>query len=185
MSSRIVAIGKKIKSYLLLEDRIPVYLERADYFRGRAILESIKSGVRVDRNEGVELIDVAETTAITLPDKSKVEFARDKNDIYFARIEGSKFYPIDIVLAEELLDQSREYEILSQSFWRRYLRGSREEFLESLKFELRKIPDNISDSTFQLNFMIQYFTSELRGVVEDFRSSVVDLEQKVKQGHKK
>jgi len=170
MLSRIVDIAKAVITYLPLKHRIPTYTERADYYRQRAILESMKNGVRIDSNNGEDLID-AETTAITLPNDKHIEFAWDSNGIYFARIEDGKYYPIDIKPSEDLLKKARRFEKLSGSYWRRAFH----EYFELVPYEPAIFSiDRANDSVSDFNFILEDF-------VKNLEQSTELLEQKVRE----
>lgn len=183
MLSRIVDGVRGVKSYLLLEHKIPVYMERSEYLRQRAILESVKDGGLIDLDKGVDLIDVTETTAILLHNGKQIEFARNKDGIYFARIEGGKYYPIDTEPSEDLLKGSREYEDLSKSFWRRFLKEPYERIFGPATFGLQTVSYGLSDITFQLHLTIktqERIYSMLETAIKNQQEIAETLEQKVR-----
>ena len=157
MLSKIAKATKALKQYICLEHRITTYRERRQYYRQRAISESLKSGV-LDTKKGVELIDVINTTALTVCNDNQdvqIEFAQDRNGIYFARIEGTKYYPIDIEPSEALLKKSRHYEKLSKSLLRRYLSEPYELVrFKHIIYSLDKIYFGLTDIVFQLKLLV-------------------------------
>lgn len=181
MLSRTGEMLRKLKSYLFLEHRIPTYQQRAEYYKQRAILESMKEGVFIDPDKAVDIIDVTETTSIALPTGNQVEFARDSNGIYFAKIEGSKYYPIDTKFPEVLLESSREYEKLSRNFWRRLLREPYERTLGPTMFELETEVIGLSDSFFRLYLTIDSFTRRLQSMTENLNQSTEHFEKTVRE----
>lgn len=182
MLSNVVETARRIKSYLSLKHRIPTYMERADYYRQRAILESVKNGVRIDRDKGVDLIDVTDATAIKLPNGNQIEFARNGDGIRFARIEGGKYYPIDTNPSEDLLEKSRYFERLTKSYWMRLLREPSEFFyIGSIIHSLDVIKDTIYDSNVTLELLME----ALKKASNDPQQSTEPLEQTVRELHDK
>lgn len=184
MLSRIAGIARALKSYLALEHRTPVYMERADYYRQQAVMESVKNSVHIDRDKGVDSIDIAETTAITLPNDRgrQVEFAIDRNGIYFARIEGGKYFPIDIKPSEDLLEKARHFEEASRSYLRRLLREPKEYFhFGRIMYSLDHIRYDLSDIVFRL----EQLAEKLQQSVEPPQQSIEPLEQTVRKLHDK
>lgn len=111
---------ERVHRTITLGHKIPEYQARADYYKRRAVVESIKKGIFLDDTKLVDLID--NTTVVAIPtQKGNMEFAIDQDGICFARIEGGKFYSLNTKLSQELLDLSRHYEKLVRSGLRRIL----------------------------------------------------------------
>ena len=118
------------------KDRIPVYRERANYHRQRAIIDSIRNGVLDfldNKTIGIELVDPISTLALTIPGKDQaLEFAFDKNGLAFARIEGGKYYPISLEDSERHLKIASHYDKEASSTIRRIAVAPSEEFDDAL-----------------------------------------------------
>lgn len=152
-------------SLLRLEDRAETYRERASYYRQRAEIESLKSSAFIDEEGGSELVDIIETAAIDFPDGRAVELAKNSDGVYFAKIEGKKYYPINISLVDELLEKAETYEKLSHRFWRRLMREPYQlifDPLDRLFFSIFRSIDDISDHLFPLNLLMEQRIRQLR-----------------------
>ncbi len=152
MSQEDLSILSQLKSYLLLEYRIPVYWERSEFYKLQAIIESIKEGIDINPENSVDLIDITETTTPSTSDYSQITFARDKDGIIFAKIEGNTYHPIDITHPNNLLNRSIEYEKLCKSFWRRIKEEPYEFLLGEKWFKFEKSLYAVSDKIHLLHF---------------------------------
>lgn len=167
-----------LKSSMLLEKRAAEYRERAEYYKKRAIIESIKEGFHIDLEKGVDLIDVTETTAITFPGSNQIEFARDDRGVYFARIECGKYYPINIEPPEHLLRKGEEQEELARSFWKRLKREPYELTSAPLIYYLEDLTFTLSDSVFKFELALLKGLEPLTDLEETLDRKVNQLEKK-------
>lgn len=123
MFSKVVDVAKSLKSYMLLEYRIPTYEERANVYKQQALMGSFRMGATIDKEHGVDSIrDIVETTSITLPPRNQIEFVQDTQGNYFIKISDGTYNPIDLYPSKELLRTSKNYKKLSRNVWKRYLR---------------------------------------------------------------
>ena len=100
---------ERARAFIDPEPRIAYYRTVASYYRKLAIIESLKGGFMVRREEGVPIIDVKETvTVVSQEGDEGIEFAQDANGLFFARIEGGQYYPIDLKLSNTALRASRD-----------------------------------------------------------------------------
>jgi len=166
MPLRIPVAIRRLGSYLCLEHRISVYKERAETYRQMAIKKSIIEGIRIDSTQDYGYTDVTVLTALALPGEQRIEFARDRNGLYFARIEGGKYYPINIEPSEELLKKAIHFEKLTDSFWRRVLA----EPSEVMRFE--PILYNLAQISFDLD--------KLKLGMEGLLHSLQSLEERIR-----
>lgn len=111
---------ERITSALTLQHRVPEYQRRAGLLRQQAIMASISEGVLIDGSEGVDLIEHSQTSIVPVGNR-ELEFAIENDGICFARIKGGKYYKLDTSLSEDLLKESREYERLAKSIFRRII----------------------------------------------------------------
>ncbi len=183
MASNISDTLQKAGSYLSLERRAAIYTERAHYYWQRAIIESLKGGALVDLESGSKLVDIVNTTAITLYTGEKIELAQNAESLYFARIQGCKYYPINIELSQDLLKQAERYEQLSQSLWRRLLREPYELLWGELIFKIYRSLYDINDGIFQLYLPLERMAQErqvpeeLEGL-QEFKDTLRKLSRK-------
>ncbi len=124
------------------------YRQRADYYRQRAVIESIKQGAidHVMGNvPGVEMIDSVQGTEISIPGTDKnLQLAFDKDGVAFARIEGGMYYPITTNSSDIEMEGIRHNESLSESYIKRLLyEGTRRQ--DRRWFELTTRVYEISD----------------------------------------
>ena len=97
----------------------------------------------------------------------KIDFARDINGLYFARIEGGKYYPINIEPSEELLKKGRYFKKLADSSWRRIL----EEPNEIMRFgPILYTLDQIAFSIEKIKFSLEEFNFGLKNILFSLQS---------------
>lgn len=182
MLSGIVNAAKGVKSRLLLEYSKSIYEERADYYRQRAIIESVKRGHHIDRDNGVDLI-YGETTALKLPNGNQIEFARNSEGIFFARIEGSKYYPIDIEPSERLLEKARVNERLSRNYFRRLLMEPKEfSGIGIFLYDLEGFFHEFGDTLFEFSLLFENLEKIVKETTEPTNKNMNDMVKKLEEG---
>lgn len=120
MFRRAFEIGRET---ITLEERAGVYREMADFYETQAIVASLQQGLLIKTDEEPHLTGAGIQELVPINDgrNNHIQFARDSNGLYFARIEGCRYYPIDLSFSESMLEQSRRYRKLAESWFRRNL----------------------------------------------------------------
>lgn len=153
---------ERFKTEITLQKRVPEYRSRADFYRERAIKDSLIQGVFVDRTSGVELIEGVETSVIQFGD-TQIEFAIDQDGVCFAKIEDGMYYPIDTSLSESNLKLAKRYDKLATSAWRRFWNESYERQYGKTWFELNRAGSRLLDSTANLTLLVQQLNETMEG----------------------
>ena len=154
---------ERLTAKITRKERVAVYKERANYYRKRAIIETIQNGVLDfldDKTEGVELIHPANTVSIDLPNQEEhLEFAFDKNGLAFARVKDGKYYPIKIEKSQEMLKIAERYDKDAKSTLRRIFIAPGES-LDDAVFKLAVSANNLNDTVTEMLIKFHEILSE-------------------------
>src|SRR3989344_8408736 len=164
---RALEIGREI---FTLEERTALYHEMADFFEIQAISTSLQHGLLIRTDEVAHLTGVGIQELALIGDNhgNYVQFVRDSNGLYFARIEGGKYYPIDLSFSESMLRQSRHYRKIAESWLRRHWHASVFSF-EYRSYLFTRTLCLVSDSLTRQALILDEATKEIRNVSEEFR----------------